>query len=419
MSAHALTCPACLSPLRSNKPLPADKLLRCPQCGSQFTAIPPPVSRPFAPPPRAESPPPPEVALPEPAAPPASRTAPLIAAVAAASLLAVGGAVGAYFLFRERPPQPGPAVADDEGRKQQDEAQKKLDEERARLDQERKKLEAARLVMQADAAMAKKDYDAAAEAYDKATRLDPDNAEAKAGLTRARAEVQLAARARDDDARRQARYDELMDLGKRAMATKRYADAVNAFELALKVVPNDEAATRGLLRARAGVNDDAAQKKLLADYEEHMEAGRVAMNAGRYADAVKEFLAAQRAKPNDPAAVQAQQVAEKRLGDVQNKERKAAEYDRLMARAAAAMKEKQYDEAIKAYEAAAKLFPASASRSRGCARPGRRGRRGRTSSSAGWRRATWRCATSSWKRRCGPTRRRPGSTPRTRGPTGR
>jgi cytochrome c-type biogenesis protein CcmH/NrfG len=43
-----------------------------------------------------------------------------------------------------------------------------------------------------------------------------------------------------------------MSEGQQALASKRFPDAVRAFEEALKLVPNDAAATAALKRAREG-----------------------------------------------------------------------------------------------------------------------------------------------------------------------
>jgi tetratricopeptide (TPR) repeat protein len=155
---------------------------------------------------------------------------------------------------------------------------------------------------------------------------------------------------------RKADYDRFMDQGKEALADKRYAVAVRAFTSALQALPGDSAAAQAFADAQKALDADEVEKKRLAEYRTHIEAAQAAMSAQRYGDAVREYLAAQRVLPNDPAAVQGQAAAEKQLANVQDLDKRKAEFTRLMERGQDARKNRRFEEALQAFEAAGRLF---------------------------------------------------------------
>jgi tetratricopeptide (TPR) repeat protein len=73
----------------------------------------------------------------------------------------------------------------------------------------------------------------AVQAYQRALQLMPRDAKAAEGLKRAD-------------------FGRHMAEGQKALAGKRFPDAVREFEAALKVMPNQPAATKGLQQARQG-----------------------------------------------------------------------------------------------------------------------------------------------------------------------
>jgi tetratricopeptide (TPR) repeat protein len=75
-----------------------------------------------------------------------------------------------------------------------------------------------------------------------------------------------------------------MQLGAALEKQEKFADALKAYQAALRAVPNDAAAAKR------------------TEYAQHMDAGVTALKANRKSDAVREFEAALKAAPNDPAA---------------------------------------------------------------------------------------------------------------------
>jgi tetratricopeptide (TPR) repeat protein len=205
--------------------------------------------------------------------------------------------------------------------------------------------------------MAKKSYDAASKAYGAALALFPDDADAKAGLIAANTAATVDGKLIEDADKRKADYARFMDLGKKALAAKEWTDAVRAYESAIQVMPGDEAANKGLGEARtalAAVLDDKAKA---AEYQARMDAGREALKTARYPDAAREYLAALRLVPDDAAATKGLQEAERKIADNQDLAKRKADFERLLERAKTSLRNKHFDDAIDSSQAALRLMP--------------------------------------------------------------
>jgi cytochrome c-type biogenesis protein CcmH/NrfG len=327
-------------------------MIRCPQCGNQFLTGKSP-----APALQVEYPAVPlDVALPRTQKPGANRL--MVLVIVGAILLAGGIVAGAVLIALQRPqPAADRNTPDDEARRKLDEERKGLEEERAKLDRDRRHLQFEGLMKQAGLALADKRAEEAEKAYAAALKLFPDDADAAKGLAAARTILGIGAKNKEDEDQRRGEFARLMDQGKEAMADKRYASAVRAFTSATQALPGDSGAIKALEEAQKALDADEGEKKRLAEYRTHIDAAQAAMAAQRYGDAVREYLAAQRAMPNDPAAMQGQAAAEKQLANVQDLDKRKAEYTRLMDRGYDAKKNRRYDEALRSFEAAGRLFP--------------------------------------------------------------
>jgi tetratricopeptide (TPR) repeat protein len=367
MPSQAVVCPQCRASLRSARPVPDHRTVRCPQCGVHFVASADklgPARGPATPPPL-----PPLTVPPPPAA--FSRRA-FLPAVVGAVLLFLVVAAGAAWLLHARPESPPDvqavaAWASPEGAdrpltaRQLEEERKKLDEERAHLEMEKRRLEFDRLMARGDAALAGHRPEDAQQAYRAALRLFPEDAKALAGLAEAKAAALAGAatarRDREEHQKRRAEVDRLLGQAREAMGKKEYAAAVRALEGARQLTPGDAAVTKALGEAQAALDKDAAEKKKLAEYQAHMDAGKAHFDAQRYADAVREFLAAQRALPGDGDALLQQRAAENQLAALQDFDKRVAAHKELMSQAQAALDARRYADAVKALTMALRLFP--------------------------------------------------------------
>jgi tetratricopeptide (TPR) repeat protein len=174
-------------------------------------------------------------------------------------------------------------------------------------------------------------------------------------LTSAHTALLVEGKTGEERAKRRADYAKLMDQGKKAVADKDWAAAVAAYEKAVQVMPGDDDANKGLTDARAALTTLQGDKARQDDYKARLDAGRADLKAQRYADAVGEFRAALRLVPDDPDAAKGLQDAEKKLDDLKDRDKRKAEVDRLVDRARSAYRDKHFDDAIDLSQAALKL----------------------------------------------------------------
>jgi tetratricopeptide (TPR) repeat protein len=356
-----------------------NKLIRCPQCGSQFTPngsafVPAANGAPPALPMAIEEPSP----LPEPTVRPVrppSRPLHLSWPILAGTAVLLATLCTALGYSLPHPERSTPVVAATTPKPQDDAEPRRVQEEnkklKAQLDQvqeENKKLKAQvdqvqfdQRMAQGDAAMAVKKYEEAQQAYRKALDIFPDDPKAKAALTDAKTSLEaagsVAARDKEDREKREAEVQRLVKDGKEAASKKQYAAAVRAFEGARLLAPADAEITKALTDAQAALDADAAEKKKLDDYRKHMAAGKAALDAQQFADAVREYAAAQELFPGDPDSADGQKRAENSVAAIKDLEKRKEAHKDLLDRANAALKDRKYDEAVASLAAALKIFP--------------------------------------------------------------
>ncbi|MCI0464360.1 MAG: tetratricopeptide repeat protein [Gemmataceae bacterium] len=243
--------------------------------------------------------------------------------------------------------------------------QKQADAQRA--EQLRKHLDAGRVALKAGR------LDDAARSFAEASKLAPQDP----AVTAAQRELDQAraAAANADRAKKQAAYQAAIDSGQKALAAKRYDDAIKSFTEAGRLVPGDATATRLLADAQKGQNDTraaAAQaQQTVQKVQQFVAAGRKALAAKQLEEAARQFAEAAKLAPQDPTVQAAQRdlnqarVAEQAARTAQEREAKAraeeqqrqAEFNRLMGQGQAAMAAKRYADAIKSYQEALKIRP--------------------------------------------------------------
>jgi tetratricopeptide (TPR) repeat protein len=216
-------------------------------------------------------------------------------------------------------------------------------------------------------AVKKQNYTGAVNAYKEAVRLMPDSKDAADSL-------RSAERLRDQTAAAQGEAKKLDDFKKLtgsaqvAFKEKRYQEAVNAYNLALKLYPADAAALKGLSDANKALADEAGvaadRKKREVAFAAAMKSGAAAMTAKDYAAAVKAFTEATQQLPdNKDAAAQlaaartAQATADADARRRTEEAKKKADFDALMKQAQTAATAGKHDDAVNIYSAALKLYP--------------------------------------------------------------
>ena len=351
---QTVTCPNCNSLLHSKRAIPAGTSLRCPGCRTAFTAPQPAASQP-------------ELSLDVPEAPDVARSslfgAPFVIAVAVALVLGLS-VVTAAVVFALRPAEqhaPLAVRADEQDRRAEDERRveqekKKLADAVAQLDEQKRKLEHARILAKAEAAMNKGDIAEAEKLYKQALDVLPNDADTVKGLVSVQSALLAKKKTEDADKKRRDEVETLLADGRAALKGKKYANAVRALESARAIDPTDKAVREALDEALTAVENDKAEKGRLTDFQARLDAGKLAMKAERFPDAVKEFQAAVRLMPDDLDAAALLKQAENKLINLADKEKRQQAFDKLVEQARAAQRATRFNEAIQTADAALRLI---------------------------------------------------------------
>ncbi len=193
--------------------------------------------------------------------------------------------------------------------------------------------EAKALVSKGISALNAEDYDDAIEYFEAALDLDPDNRAAREYLTTAR---QARKKRRTQD------FDRLVERGQLAMNSEDYRAAVRFFEQALATGQTLELDTREVEEELAIARTRLEQTERL---ESLVEEGRQALQSGEFGAAVDRFSRALAIAPDDP--------------ELQAWERKAREVQEAVRRSEAALIAGKYDVATHAIETALNEVPNS------------------------------------------------------------
>jgi tetratricopeptide (TPR) repeat protein len=144
--------------------------------------------------------------------------------------------------------------------------------------------------------------------------------------------------------RADAEFSLQFDRGRRYLEEKRYAEAKSALESACRVRPSDVVAAGLLQQAQRMM-----QGQLRADFDQALSAGKTALVAARYVEAIAAFQQARRIFPNDQDAANLLSQAE--LG------KKKTEFDQFIGQGKRALASARYVEAIGSFKEAQRILP--------------------------------------------------------------
>jgi cytochrome c-type biogenesis protein CcmH/NrfG len=265
-----------------------------------------------------------------------------------------GGAL--YFLTRGQV-KPDSEILQSQGNQAEEEKALQQSVEKAQKELAKRQTDFHQLMIQGGIALGNQRFEEALKDYQEALKLFPDNVDAAKASGECRSALEARNKAQAESDKRRAEFAQVMNQGKEAMKDRQFASAVRAFDNALRVMPGDVTAARAFRDAQAALEAEQVVKKKEADFDRHMTAGRADMVGQRYAEARDEFLAALQLKPEDPAAVNGRRLADRGLDELQNQEKRRAEFDRLMNQGAQALRNRRYEKAVRAYANAVNLFP--------------------------------------------------------------
>lgn len=222
----------------------------------------------------------------------------------------------------------------------------------------------------ADKALAQKQYAVAEAKYEEAGKQFRTDA-VLTGLRRAQAARAAETQQAKAEADKSARIKQLLAEGKTALDAKEFAKAVQTYQQAKKLAPDNVDVLAGLTQAEeARVKFQAAAQRQAVDaarskeFERLLQSGQANLKAKQYDAAAVALSEALKLKPGDAAARAALQDAEagrtKAAANVQAAEaakKKTEAYQKLIGDGRLALEAKRYDDAIKAFGEAQKLLP--------------------------------------------------------------
>jgi tetratricopeptide (TPR) repeat protein len=183
-------------------------------------------------------------------------------------------------------------------------------------------------------ALARRRFDEAIDAFGTASRMAPDNADAKRGLDDATSQKK---KLRDE-------FNQLVAAGTTAFNLGRFEEAVLRFRAASDLLPDDPDAQRLLRQASQAF--DALQASAAA-YQRFMTQGAAALQTRQFDAAIVAFTEALRVMPNDAAALAGLADATRARDRLVIK---ATEIAAVLQQADQELSRKQYADAIRHYE---------------------------------------------------------------------
>jgi tetratricopeptide (TPR) repeat protein len=284
--------------------------------------------------------------------------APFLIAIAVSLLLGSAIITAAIILSPPRtPPVDSRADTGAQERKRFDDERAKLAEAREKLEREKRKAAFAGLLAKGETALAKGQHTDAKKAFEEALKLIPDDADALKGLVSAETAIALAKKSDEADSKTKAEVDRLLADANKAMDEKQYAVAVRLLISAQRIAPANRVVIDRLIEAQKLLDANTADQKKLANFKKHMEAGKTALLAERYPEAAKEFIAALQIMPEDLEAQQGHKQALNKIAGLADRDKRQKALDELIDRGRKALAAKRFKDAIAELEAALRVEP--------------------------------------------------------------
>src|SRR5262249_24586377 len=120
----------------------------------------------------------------------------------------------------------------------------------ARVKELERKNEHFRLFTKAEKELARNNYAEAEKLYTQALDLIPNDADTIKGLVETRTRALAVQKAEEEGKKRKLEVDRLVEEGKKAVADKKYGDAIKSLESARSIDPTDKGAREALDEAR-------------------------------------------------------------------------------------------------------------------------------------------------------------------------
>jgi hypothetical protein len=252
--------------------------------------------------------------------------------------------------------------------KAQQSRERDLFQQRRKGEDEQKKVMFETLLDSGKANLAAKNYAAAVLSLTEASKLFPQNAEAKAALADAQAQVAGDAQAKAETQRKSEQYQRLLAEGRLSLKLKQYDKAADAFRGMLRLMPGDKAAdsllqdaVKAKADAEAAVAAQQQAARKMTDFANALSKAKAALAAGRLEEAAAAARNAAQVDANNPELIQLladlRKAQDTKSADDAAMKNKLRQFNDLLSKAEQALASKKYDEATRLAEEARKLFP--------------------------------------------------------------
>ena len=218
-------------------------------------------------------------------------------------------------------------------------------------DKAKKDAEFNRLIASGDVNIGQSKYADAISSFKAALNVKPGDSIALSRISDAEKQLALAG----DKAKKDIEFNRLIAAGDVKISQSKYADAISSFKAALNVKPGDLIALSRISDAEKQLALAGDKAKKDAEFNLLIAAGDVKISQSKYADAIVNFKAALDIKPADSVALARLAEAEKQLALAGDKEKKDAEFNRLLSLGDASRSVKKYAEALTLYKSALEL----------------------------------------------------------------
>lgn len=233
--------------------------------------------------------------------------------------------------------------------------QKELDKEASAEEKAKDELEEkfAQFVKDGDSAMKKEDFEDAVLNYQAAVDLKPDDMAVKAKL--GDAETKLNALKAEKELNES--YNAALDAGDGFMRTEEFKKAIEQYEAALELKPDEEYPTTQIAEANKILEERAAEMAMQEQFNEIMSRADKHVSEEEWSEAIASYKEALEVIPDNREAQNKLENAEEALQSQQEMAEKQSQYEDAVAKADQAFDSQDYQTAQGFYQAALEIFP--------------------------------------------------------------
>lgn len=220
------------------------------------------------------------------------------------------------------------------------------------------------LIDKADKQFSAQDYEQAKNNYNEALKLYPSDAYAKKRYEETVQKIREIEEEKRRLAELEKKYNDFIAQGDNFKNTEKYNEAIASYTQALGIKANDAVANQKIAEVKKLIEQKEAERQKRAKYDGLVTEASRLFNSSDYQGAINKYKEALTLYPNEPYPRDQIKIAEQKLLEKQEAERRFAEeqkkkedYQNFITQADDRFNAKSYDEAISFYRKAQAIFP--------------------------------------------------------------